>query len=124
MTRMQAKNIKAIRRKQTKRGYPNWNRLSKQRKRAIAKEVLTEVVKGYDLNQEIKNPLYELLGIEEQSSISGIMTLDEMARFIDASNNNMLIKLDTYKHRRVYIKDEELKFIDDLLDDHLIYSII
>jgi len=49
MTRMQAKNIKAIRRKQTKRGYPNWNRLSKKRKKTIAKEVLTEVVKGYDL---------------------------------------------------------------------------
>jgi hypothetical protein len=55
---MQAKNIKAIRRKQTKRGYPNWNRLSKKRKKTIAKEVLTEVVKGYDLNQEIKNPNY------------------------------------------------------------------
>lgn len=124
MTRMQAKDIKTIIRKQIKKGYPNWNRLSKKRKRTIAKEVLTEVVKGYDLNQEIKNPLYELLGIEEQSSISGIMTLDEMARFIDACNNNMLIKLDTYKHRRVYIKDEELKFIDDLLDDHVINSLL
>jgi len=65
-----------------------------------------------------------LLGIEEQVSISGIMTLDEMARFLDGCNNNMLIKLDIYKHRNVYIKDEELKFIDDLLDDHVINSLL
>jgi len=76
ITQMQAKDIKTIIRKQIKKQYPNWNRLSKKQKKTIAKEVLTEVVKGYDVNQEIRNPLPELLGIEEQVSISGIMTLD------------------------------------------------
>lgn len=124
MTQMQAKDIKTIIRKKLKKQYPNWVRLGKKQKKTIAKEVLTEVVKGYDVNQEIKNPLPELLGIEEQVSISGITTLDEMAGFIDWCNNNMLIKLGTYKQRSVYIKDEELKFIDDLLDDHVINSLL
>lgn len=52
------------------------------------------------------------------------MTLDEMAGFIDTCNNNMLIKLDTYKQHSVYIKDDELKCIDDLLDDHVINSLL
>lgn len=57
---------KAQIRKQLKTKYPNWKRLSKKEKRVIAKMVLDEVVKDYDFSQEVKTPLSELLGIDEQ----------------------------------------------------------
>lgn len=48
---MHHKEIKAIIRKQLKREYPNWKRLTKKKKREIANSVLEEVVKGYEFNK-------------------------------------------------------------------------
>ena len=52
---MHHKDIKAQIRKQLKTNYPNWKRLSRKEKKAIAKMVLDEVIKDYDFSQEI-NP--------------------------------------------------------------------
>ena len=46
--------------------------------------VLDEVIKDYDFNQEINTPLSELLGIEDQLPMAGIMDLVAMERFLDA----------------------------------------
>ena len=117
---MHHKDIKAKIRKQLKIQYPNWKRLSRKKKKAVAKMVLDEVVSGYNFSQEIKTPVAELLGIEEQSSFSGILDLEAMARFIDSHNNSFLFKLHRKKEPSLHIKDEELRFIDDLLDDQII----
>jgi hypothetical protein len=121
---MHHKDIKAKIRKQLKIQYPNWKRLSRKKKKAVAKMVLDEVVNGYNFSQEIKTPMAELLGLEEQSSFSGIMDLEAMARFIDSHNNSFLFKLHRKKKPSLHIKDEELRFIDDLLDDQIINKLL
>ncbi|MFC1862463.1 transposase, partial [Thermodesulfobacteriota bacterium] len=116
---MHHKNIKAIVKKQLKSKYRNWSHLPKKEKRRIAKMVLDEVVKGYDFDQEIKTSEPELLGIESQLPMPGIMNLDEMAHFIDSHENDVLFKLKKHKRHPSYLKDEELRFIDDILDDEI-----
>ncbi len=78
---MHHKDIRAQIRKQLKTNYPNWKRLSRKEKKAIAKMVLDEVIKDYDFSQEINTPLSELLGIEDQLPKAGIMDLMAMERF-------------------------------------------
>ncbi len=121
---MHHKDIKAKIRKQLKIEYPNWKRLSRKKKKAVAKMVLDEVVNGYNFSQEVQTPMAELLGIEEQSSLAGMMDLEAMARFIDSHNNSFLFKLQRKKGPSLHIKDEELRFIDDLLDDQIINKLL
>ena len=110
-------------RKQLKTKYPNWKRLNGKKKKEIARLVLEEVFEAYDFDQEIEASLEELVGIEEQLPTNGIMNLEEMARFIDDFNSSKLVKLSTIKRSSLYIKDDELRFIDELLDNRSGYLI-
>ena len=121
---MHHKAIKAQIRKQLKIRYLNWHRLSKKEKKAVAKKVLNEVVANYDFKQEVTTPVEELLGIETQLPTAAIMNLDEMGRFIDSHKNSVLFKLNSKKRHPLHIKDEELRFIDDLLDDQIINKLL
>ncbi len=47
-----------------------------------------------------------------------------MARFIDIADNNIIKKLSSYNRSSIYIDDEELQFIDKLLDDRLINRLL
>ncbi len=44
---------------------------------------MEEVLTDYDFKKEVETDKLELLGIEEQKLTSGMMDLDEMARFIE-----------------------------------------
>lgn len=121
---MHHKNIKAIVRKQLKSNYRNWSHLTKKEKRRIAELVLDAVSKMYDFDQEIKTSEPELLGIENQLPIPGIMDLEEMGRFINSHENDVLFKLQKHKRHPSYLKDEELRFIDDVLDDQIINKLL
>jgi predicted translin family RNA/ssDNA-binding protein len=90
---MHHKNIKAIIRKQLKTNYRGWKNLTKRKKKQIAKQVLTEVVADYDFSKEIETAEAELLGIAQQELTSGVMDLDEMARFIDSHETDVLFRL-------------------------------
>jgi hypothetical protein len=120
---MHHKNIKLIIRKQLKKQFPNWKRLGKKQKKDIARKVLAEVVAEYDFKQVIDASKEELLGIEEQLP-KGIIKLDEMARYIDMFNENRIIKFNSYKRSPIYIKDEELAFVDGLIDDVIINRLL
>jgi len=120
---MHHKNIKLIIRKQLKKQFPNWKCLGKKQKKDIARKVLAEAVAEYDFKQVIDAPKEELLGIEEQLP-KGIIKLDEMARYIDMFSGNRIIKFNSYKRSPIYIKDEELAFIDGLIDDGIINRIL
>ncbi len=85
---MHHKNIKLLVRKQRKKHYPNWNRLRKKIKKEIARKVLAEVTAEYDFKSDITASPSELLGIEQQVEATGIIPLDEMARFIKMINKN------------------------------------
>ncbi len=121
---MHHKNIKLIVRKQLKKQYPDWNRLKKKTKKEIIKKVLAEYVSEYDFSQNIVATAEELLGIEQQIPDKGIMNLDEMAQYIDMVDNSRVIRLSNYKRSPIYIKDDELQFIDELLDDGIINRLL
>lgn len=121
---MHHKNIKLTVRKQLKKQFPNWKRLPKKTKKELAKKVLAEVVSEYDFKQTVDAPIEELLTIETQSSTEGIINLDEMSRLVDIANSNMIKKLSSYDRSPIYIDDEELLFIDKLLDDRLINRLL
>ena len=121
---MHHKAIKAQIRKQLKTRYLNWHRLTKKEKKAVAKKVLDEVVANYDFKQEVTTPLEVLLGIETQLPTAAIMDLDEMGQFIQTHKNSVLFKLKSKKRHPLHIKDEELRYIDDLLDDQIINKLL
>ncbi len=121
---MHHKNIKLIVRKQLKKQFPNWKCLPKKTKKELARKVLVEVVAEYDFKQEIEAPIEELLAIETQFPAKGIIKLDEMARFIDMVNSNKIIKFSNYKRSSIYIDDDELQFIDKLIDDDIINRLL
>jgi len=121
---MHEKHIKLLVKKQIKKQYPNWKRLTKKEKRAIAKQVTEEVIKLYDFHQPIQDPIEELLGIEEQAPTPGIMNLEEMAQFIERFNKSKLIKISSHSRHPSYIQDEELRLIDSLLDDLIINDLL
>jgi len=121
---MHHKNIKAIIKKQLKTNYRDWNRLKKREKREIAKKVLAEVVADYDFSKEIETDKLDLLGIKQQALTSGMMNLEEMARFVEDNENDVLFKLNKIKRHPLYLKDKELRFIDDLLDDTIINRLL
>ena len=121
---MHHKNIKAIIRKQLKTNYRGWKNLTKRKKKQIAKQVLTEVVANYDFSKEIETAEAELLGIAQQELTSGVMGLDEMARFIDSHETDVLFRLNKKRRHPLYLKDSELRFVDDLLDDTIINRLL
>lgn len=117
------KNIKKIIRKQLKLQFPDWTRLNRKTKKEIARRVMVEVLHDYDVNQDVTTPKQELLGIEEQVSCKGIHTLDEMATIIETVNSKILkFRKNNILSRAIY--SEELRFIDDLLDDEVINRLL
>ena len=84
---MHEKNIKRIIRKQVKKSHPNWKRISKKEKKKILKEITEAVLTDYIYDEEMVAPLEELIGIEGQQPNEDIMTLNEMADFIDGFYN-------------------------------------
>jgi len=121
---MHYKNIKLIVKKQLKRKFPKWKLLPKKMKREILKKVMDEMAANYDFNQKITTPVAELLGIENQMPAEGIIPLEEMAQYIDKMNSDRIIKLSNYDRSSIYIKDEELQFIDQLIDDNIINCLL
>lgn len=121
---MHHKNITLIVRKQLKKQFPNWKRLNKKEKKDITRKVLAEVVAEYDFSQPVDIPKEELLGIEQQVSAKGIFTLDKMARHIKMIESSRVISFSSYKRSALYLKDEELRFIDNLIDDEIINGLL
>jgi len=121
---MHHKNIKLSVRKQLKKQYPRWNRLTHKTKKKIAQKVLTELTTDYDFSCDITASKKELLGIEQQVPGKGIIKLNEMARIIEMINQSSIIKLSNYKRSPLFIKDEELRYIDNLIDDRVISRLL
>jgi len=121
---MHHKNIKLIVRKQLKNQFPDWKRLPKKNKKELARKVLAEVVSEYDFKQEINTPVDQLLAIEGQHPVKGIIRLDEMARLIEKVNSTKIIKFSNYNRSHIYINDKELQFIDKLIDNRMINRLL
>lgn len=75
---MHYKNIKLVIRKQLKKQFPKWNRLTRKEKKEIAEKVLSEFVAEYDFKQTVVAPKEDLLGIEQQMPTKGVIKLETM----------------------------------------------
>ena len=116
---MHLKNIKAQVRKQLKSNFPNWHRLTKKEKKEIANKVFDEVSADYDYSEEIKTSKPELLGLSGQELTQGIMSIEQMADFVESCHTGCLFKLQR-QHTHPAINDIELQRIDSLIDDRVI----
>lgn len=121
---MTHKDMKNSVRKQLKKEYPNWKRLSKKEKKSIAKKVLNEVESCYDYEQPIRTPFPELLGIENQVGVENkIMNMETMEKFISDFDNGNLFKIAGEKgHPAIW--DIELRQIDEILSDQIINRLL
>jgi hypothetical protein len=120
---MHRKEIKKIVKEQLKDKYPHWRNINRKEKKSIARKILDEVVKGYDFDKTIQTPIEELLGIEEQVPTASIMTIEKMSKYIKAHQNSRLLKLNKKQHA-IFKEEEELRIIDDLLDDQIINQLL
>jgi len=121
---MHYKDIKHRINKQLKKQYPNWKFLSKKSKKDIAKKVLEEVLADYDFSKSPSVSRETLLGIDQQVSSKGIISLNEMAEFITKIDKSRIVKLSSYERSSIYLKDEELRFVDELIDDGVINRLL
>jgi hypothetical protein len=121
---MHRKDIKAHVRKQLKTEFPNWQRLTRKEKKKIARKVLAEVVDNYDYPKEIVTPVPELIGLSDQQPTKGIMTIEQMAGFVEARQGDPLFRLYGKRSTHPAIKDNELQIIDSLIDDRIINKLL
>ena len=85
---------------------------------------MDEVVANYDFSKEIETDKLDLLGIEQQELTSGMLNLKEMAIFIEKNENDVLFRFNKIRQHPLYLKDKELRFIDNLLDDTIINRLL
>ena len=110
--------------RQLKYKHPHWKKMSKKVKKLLVQEVMDEVVKNYDYSQSLELPIEELTGIDNQASSNGIRSLPEMAEYINHFHSDNLFDFDKIKKPYPEIKDPELKFIDELLDNQIINTLL
>ncbi len=121
---MHEKNIRRIITNQLKKDFPNWKNMTRKSKKELTREIMIEVVDNYDYSQEFGLPIEKLTGIEDQSPSGGIRNLQEMAIYIENFHSDNLFDLDRLRKPYPEIVDEELQFVDQLLDNQIINSLI
>lgn len=121
---MHHKNIKAQIRRQLKTKYPNWKRLRRKEKKRIARKVMEEVVSSYDFSQDVRTPVSELIGISEQQPTKGIMSIEQMAKFVENQRTGGLFRMVEKPRHCPAIKDEELRIIHQLIDDRIVNKLL
>ncbi len=121
---MHIKNIRRIITKQLKTDHPHWKKLIKKSKKKLIQQVVDEVTSNYDYSQALSLPIEELTGIEDQMPSEGIRSLPEMAAYIKTFHSDYFFNFDKRRKPYTEIIDQELQFIDQLLDDQIINSFI
>lgn len=121
---MHRKNIRLIITKQLKKNFPNWKKMTKKSKKELTRQIMLEVVDNYDYSQTLDIPIDELIGVEDQRPSEGIRGLPEMSSYIENFHSDNLFLFDVLKKPYPEIVDQELQFVDQLLDDQIINSLI
>lgn len=118
---MQAKDIKRLIRKQLKQQFPNWRRLPRKQKKALAKQVLADVASDSSPTNWKSVPMNELTGTPW--SLRGIIPLDKMGTFVENKTRGIisLSRVQAPKHLQ---GDEELRGIDAMLDDRVLNALL
>ncbi len=121
---MHEKNIRRIITKQLKKNFPNWNKMTRKSKKEMTKQIMMEVADTYDYSQTLDIPIEELIGVDGQAPSASIRSLPQMASYIENFHSDNLFYFDTLKKPYPEIVDPELQFIDQLMDDQIINSLI
>ncbi len=121
---MHHKNIKRIVKEQLKKNHPNWKTIPKKEKKQLAKEVVEAVINDYDFSADLDMPIEELLGINEQTHFDDIFGIDEIGKMIIEREANKTGDPKKLRKLRSNIKDPVLRYVDELLDDHLVNRIL
>ena len=98
--------------------------MKKKAKKELLKQIADEVVKDYDYSQALNLPIEELTGIEDQMPTRGIMSLSEMAGYVNNFYSDDLFNFDLKRKPFPEIVDQELQFVDELLDDPIINCLL
>ena len=78
-----------------------------------------------EVDEELSVPVEELIGIEEQQVDSNVMTLQDMADFVNNFHNKAgLLKFPYPRKPRPEIHNKELQFIDELLNNQIINALL
>ena len=121
---MHEKNIRRMIIDQLKKEFPNWKKMPKKHKKKMVKEIMNEVADNYDYSQTLDMPIEELIGVEDQALSKGIRSLPEMGSYIENFHSDNLFPIDTLKKPYPEIVDPELQFVDQLIDNQIINSLI
>lgn len=124
---MKTKDIKRIIKQQLKSKHPDWNQLSRKRKKEIAKEITDAVIAEYqDHDKELNIPIEELIGIDQQRPDGKILSLQNMADLIDNFYFKYgIINFNSYRDKPwPEIRNEELRLIDELLDNQIVNQLL
>ncbi|NQU64696.1 MAG: transposase [SAR324 cluster bacterium] len=121
---MHHKNIKRIVKKQLEKDHPNWKNIQKKEKKRLAQEVTEAVIRDYDFSAVLDIPIEELLGISNQSQFDGILGLEEIGKMVTEREDHKLANLKKLRKLRGNIKEPLLKYVDELLDDHIINRLL
>jgi len=116
--RLDKKAIRILVTRRLRAEHSHFNRLKRKEKRSIVAEACKAAERAIK-TEEVGVPALtaeELLGLEKRPE--GIMTLEEMARFIENHNQTMLRF--TSKARKKLVKKPLLQIMDGLLDDSLL----
>lgn len=98
--------------------------MTKKSKKELAEQIMMEILEQYDYSQSLDIPIEALIGIEDQAPTAGIRSLPEMASYVENFHSDKLFYFDTLKKPYPEIVDQELQFIDQVIDDRIINSLI
>jgi IS5 family transposase len=116
--RFDKKAIRILVTTRLKAEHPNFNKLKRKEKRRIvldACKAAEKAIKGQEMDVP-ELTAEELLGLGKRPK--GIMTLEEMARFIE-NHERTLIPFPS-KSRKQYVQNPLLRYMDELLNDSLL----
>jgi hypothetical protein len=82
------------------------------------------VLKNYDYSQSIDISIEEITGIDGQLPSKGIIPISKMQNYINEVHMTNPVSFDKRKKPYPEITDSELRFIDELIDDPVINSLI
>ncbi len=121
---MHRKNIKRIVQRQLQIKCPGWKNMSKKAKKELSRQIMQEVVDNYDFKQELSVPTERLVGLDHQMPSKGIIPLNKMGQYIERFHSGFLFKPAGNKKAASEITDLELRFVDELLDNQIINSLL
>jgi len=116
---MHHKNIKILVRKQLKKQYPNWSHTGKKTKKKPSVRCWQRLPLNM-ISKAISLITCRIVRYPTTGCGHRYYHPRRDGTIIEIINKNSSIRFNSYKRSLLYIKDEELRYIDELIDDRII----